>query len=260
MRFVKGDLSFLQKRALLCYYSMLRMLDLARQKLLIIAPHPDDEVIGAGGLMAKIKRLGGKLYVLYLTVGDTLDFSKRGQSTMREREKEIERVAKFLKFDDYHIAFPGNDHHLRLDVLGQKNLMQVVERESSVSLQKVKPSIIAFPHLSSYNQDHRITAKAVHAALRPAPNGPKHLVDTVLSYEEAADTWTMENVPQPNCFVPLTEEEVKIKMHALGLYKTQFRNAPNLRSPEVLLALATLRGAQCGREKAEGFIAYRTII
>ena len=120
-------------------------MELAKQTLLVIAPHPDDEILGCGGLIKKIKDAGGKVYVLFLTVGDTHDFSNKGLSTGKERQKEIEKVAKFLKFDDYYLAFGGNDHHLKLDLWGQKALMDMIERGSSVSLEKVKPTIVAFP-------------------------------------------------------------------------------------------------------------------
>lgn len=236
------------------------MFSLTRERLLVIAPHPDDEVIGAGGLIAKVKRLGGKVYILYLTIGDTQDFTKKGISQLSQRQRELEKVAKFLQFDDYDIAFEGNDYHLRLDVLGQKALIDVIERESNVSIEKVKPSIVAFPRSISYNQDHKAGAEAAHAALRPAPNHHKHFVPTVLSYEEAADMWTTQRMSALNVFVPLTQSELKTKLAALALYSSQLRPFPNLRSKEALTALGRLRGAACGQEYAEGFLAHRILI
>ena len=85
------------------------MFKLKTQTLLVVAPHPDDEIIGCGGLINKIKENGGRVYVLYLTVGETRDFSKRGYSGLEERRKELEEVSKFLKFDGFDLAFEGND-------------------------------------------------------------------------------------------------------------------------------------------------------
>jgi len=234
------------------------MINLKNQRLLVIAPHPDDEVIGCGGLIAKIKNAGGKVYVLYLTVGDTRDFTKKGLSTAKERVAEIQKVARFLKLDKYDIALLGNNYHLRLDVLGQKALMDIIERTSKVSIEKIKPTIVAFTSPNSYNQDHAIAAKATHAALRPAPAKAKHFVDTVLSYEESADQWALEESPNVNFFVPLSKAEVDKKMKALKLYKSQDRPAPNLRSLSVQKNLASLRGAQCGKSFAEAYICLRT--
>ena len=69
------------------------------KKILIISPHPDDEVFGCGGLIHRCKREGGEVYVLYLTVGTTKDFSAKGISTLDERMNEVEKVVKFLKID-----------------------------------------------------------------------------------------------------------------------------------------------------------------
>lgn len=231
-----------------------------KQKLLVIAPHPDDEVIGCGGLIAKIKDAGGRVYVLFLTVGDSRDFTAKGLSTAQERKREIEQVAKFLKFDNYDIAFPGNEYHLKLDILGQKALMDSIEKESKVSIEKVKPTIVAFTSPQSYNQDHRIAALAAHASCRPAPLRAKHFVETVLSYEEAVDQWTLENNLAVNLFLPLGKTEIDTKVKSLKLYKSQLRPAPNLRSPQAMVTLAKLRGHQSGTNFAEAFVSYRNLI
>jgi len=235
-------------------------MDFKKQKLLVIAPHPDDEVIGCGGLIAKIKEAGGSVFVLFLTVGDTRDFTKEGLSTAKERIAEIEAVAKFLKYDNWDMAFEGNDYHLRLDTLGQKALMDVIERKSKVSIEKVKPTIIAFPSQNSFNQDHRTAALATFAATRPTPTGSKHLAGMILEYEEPIDQWSLNKSSGINFFVPLTKREVDIKMKALRLYKSQDRPAPNLRSAAALTTLSKLRGAHSGNMFAEGFTSYRTII
>lgn len=235
------------------------MFRLAQQKLLVIAPHPDDEVIGCGGLIKKIKDENGKVYVLYMTVGDTKDFSKKGFSSSNERLKEINAVAKYLEVDGWDIAFSGNDYHLKLDTLGQKELMDKIERESKVSIEKIKPTIVAFPSPISYNQDHRIVAEAVHASLRPAPQSNRHILETVLIYEEPADSWTLKSGFEPNLFVSLTNDQLNAKITALKLYKSQLRSAPNLRSPEILKVMAEARGALCGYQLAEGYRNIRII-
>jgi len=235
------------------------MVDLKKQKLLVIAPHPDDEVLGCGSLIKKIKDAGGKVYVLFLTVGDTKDFTKEGLSTAKERKKEIKKAAEFLKIDNYQLAFEGNNYHLKLDLLGQKQLMDLIERESIVSIEKVKPTIVAFPSPYSYNQDHRVTAVATHAALRPVPNNDKHFVPTVLSYEEPADSWELQKRPEPNFFLQLSKKELETKLTALKIHKSQLRTFPSPRSTEALKALAMVRGSQSGCQFAEAFFLYRDI-
>ncbi len=235
------------------------MLDFRKQKLLVIAPHPDDEVVGCGGLIKRIKDEGGKVYVLFLTVGDTKDFSKKGISFGKEREKEIESVARFLKFNDYRIAFKGNNYHLKLDILGQKALMDVIERDCPVAIEIVKPTIVAFPSPFSYNQDHRIAAAAAHASLRSAPKDDKHFVPLVLSYEEPSDGWTFHSQPELNFFVELDEKDIIVKQKAMQLYASQDRINNNPRSIEILKNLSELRGSQIGAKQAEAFFAHRII-
>lgn len=233
------------------------MVRLTGQKLLVIAPHPDDEVIGCGGLIKKIKDSGGQVYVLYMTVGDTKDFSKKGFSSTDERLKEIKKVVKLLKIDGWDMAFLGNDYHLKLDLLGQKALMDKIERESKVSIEKIKPTVVAYPSPTSYNQDHRLVAQASHASLRPAPD--KHTVETVLIYEEPADSWTFKRSFEPNFFVSLTNDQLNAKIRALKLYRSQLRSAPNLRSSQILKVWAKQRGALCGSQLAEGYRILRAI-
>ena len=236
------------------------MISLIKQRLLIIAPHPDDEIIGCGGLIQKIKEGGGKVYILFLTVGDTKDFSKKGISNSSTRKKEIEKVAKFLKYDNYDIALEDKQFHLKLDILGQKKLMDVIERESSVSIEEIRPTILALPFSSSYNQDHRAAALASHAACRPAAPFDKHFIPTVLSYEEPADLWNISAPNSLSIFVTFTRKELDIKIKAMKLYTSQNRPFPNLRSLKTLELVASLRGSQIGSAYAEGFGIHRLVL
>lgn len=225
----------------------------------MIAPHPDDEIIGCAGLIQRVKSLGGKIYILFLTVGDTVEFSKNGNSTKKQRLQEITEVANLLGYDDYHIAFPGNGHHLQLDTIGQKKIMNTIERLSPISIEQSKPDIISFPSINSYNQDHRIAARAAHACVRPASATDKFLVPIVLSYEELADQWALQNNLHSNTFIKLTEQEIVKKQKAMKLYKSQVRNGASPRSIRALKTLAHMRGFLAGARAAETFYCHRFI-
>ena len=227
------------------------------QRLLIVSPHPDDEILGCGGLIKRIKDQGGKVYVLFLTVGDTQEYSKRGISNGHERISEIEKVAKFLKYDDYQILFEGNTFHLRLDSIPQIELISKIEE----SLNRIKPTIIAFPQFQDYNQDHRTTAQAVITATRPAPPEFKSFQPLVLAYESVSvASWAQGQIDNPNFFVKLSEDELSFKLKALGMYKSQVRKGAHPRSLKSLGNLARYRGVQCGVEAAEAYICYRNLI
>jgi N-acetylglucosamine malate deacetylase 1 len=228
-------------------------------KLLIIAPHPDDEVIGNGGLIQKVKSEGGKVFVIFMTLADTPDFTKAGLSTLKEREREIKKAASFLKYDDYEIVFKGEDFHLKLDKLGQLEIANVIERKSSLSLEKIKPTIVSFPEYTSYNQDHRVCAYATHSALRNSSKD-KYFVKTAISYEEAADGWSLTPKSYPNFYITLTEKEIKNKFKALKLYKSQWRLFPSSRSEDTLYALAKLRGSESMNSFAEAFTIHREVL
>ncbi|OGY21951.1 MAG: hypothetical protein A2126_00955 [Candidatus Woykebacteria bacterium GWB1_45_5] len=233
------------------------MLNLTKKTLLIIAPHPDDEIIGCGGLISKIKSLGGKVYVLYLTVGTTSDFSKRGVSTEFERVEEIKKVSSFLKLDGWRIAFPGDLYHLQLDRLGQKQIIHEIERGEKISLELLKPDIVAFPCLGDYNQDHSAAARATFSACRPASEADKFVPDLILSYEAPMGFWSLETNSNPNFFVKLTARELGDKIKAVSLYKSQMRGTGYPRSREVLESLAAVRGSIIGTEFAEGFYCHK---
>lgn len=236
------------------------MFNFRGKKLLVISPHPDDEIIGCAGLIQRVKQEGGQVFLLFFTVADTKDFSASGLSTEAERKDEIQKVADLFGYDAFDVAFPGDKYHLQLDTVSQKNLINSIERESKVSLEKIKPDIIAFPTESSYNQDHRAVAKATIAALRPAPSKFKHLPPLTLIYEEPADNWSNISKSSPNFFIPLTEEMINKKEQGLRLYSSQYRESPSIRSAEAINALAILRGAECGQKYAEAFFTGRVII
>ena len=233
------------------------MLDLRKKSLMVVAPHPDDEILGCGGLIGKIKSAGGKVYVLYLTVGTTKEFTKRGLSTEDERTDEIKKVANFLKYDGWRIAFPGDQYHLQLDRLSQKQIIHEIEQGDKISLEIIKPDIVAFPSHNDYNQDHNAAAKATFSASRPVPRQNKFVPDIVLSYEAPMDFWSLEKPNQINFMVELTDRQVNNKTKAMTLYKSQTRGKGHTRNPEVLKSLATVRGTTLGVNFAEGYYCHK---
>lgn len=236
------------------------MLNLRGQRLLVVAPHPDDEVLGCGGLIKRIKDEGGKVFILFLTVGNTKDYSKIGSSSIQERIKEIEKVASFLKYDDYRIAFRGDEFHLKLDQMPKKDLISEIENGQRISLNKIKPTIVATPQHHDYNQDHNVCAQAVLAATRPLPDELKPLQRTVLGFESVptADWWnTPHNV---NFFIQLSDTDLEAKLTALEIYQSQLRNGYHPRSLRSMKTLAYFRGMQIGNVAAEAFYCYRHIV
>src|SRR5699024_5212280 len=150
------------------------MTDWSQERILVFAPHPDDETLGCGGLMGKAKSAGAEVFVQFLTVGDTADQSPRGFSTAQERYTQIKRDSNHFRWDDALMARPGDTDHLRLDTLPRVELNQLIERESPLSISNLRPTVVIAPHRTSYNHDHQVTAEAVHTALRPSNARLRH--------------------------------------------------------------------------------------
>lgn len=232
-------------------------IDWSRERILIFAPHPDDETLGCGGLMSKAKAAGAEVYVQFITVGDTTDISVKGFSTANERFAEIKKVADHFRWNDWNIAFPGDEYHLKLDALPRFELANAIEQHSPLAIAKLQPTVVLAPHRTSYNQDHQATAEAVHTALRPSNTELRHHPRLVLAYEEAADQWRYGDAPSPNLVVRLEETDLAAKVSAMRLYGTQIHDHPHTRSELTLRSLAVLRGMQGGTALAEGYHVMR---
>ena len=228
-------------------------------RMLIIAPHPDDEIIGCGGLIARAKRSGMQVFVLFGTVADTEDYSERGFSSCAERKCEIAKVAAFMAFDDYDILLEGGQYHLRLDLASQRDLITLLDSGSSLSLQSLQPDVVLLPQPTSYNQDHRAWSHAALTALRPCGTGFRHQPRWVLAYEEWSDQWpgTASAPNIPSVSVELAPQAVERKLDALRLYSSQCRDRPDPRSCHTLSAQAVARGSQFGYHAAEAFACLR---
>ena len=237
------------------------MFELRSKRVLVIAPHPDDEVFGCGGLIYRLKEHGSAVHVLFLTVGTTADFSARGRSTAAERLAEVERVSGALRFDSHHVAFPGDEYHLRLDALPRRDLVHAIERGCALSLERLKPDIVLAPSSSDYNQDHQAAYEATMTALRPGAPEHKAFPPVVLTYELPYQAWSVNDTqPAPNLLVPLDADALRAKLGALELYRSQLKslNGPvSLRGAE---RLARYRGLLCGAEAAEAFHVKRVVV
>ncbi len=238
------------------------MLALKDHRILIVAPHPDDEVLGCGGLMYQCKKQGGEVYVLFLTVGSTKDFSNDGSNSYTgERMQEIEKVMKFLEVDGYRMAFPGDQYHLQLDKIPQRDLINEIERGKGVSMETVKPTIICSPMVNDYNQDHRAASTALATACRPKPHDLRSTPTMLLQYELAPSTWTTTpDAVGMNLFLDLDNDALNSKIAAMNLYKSQIKHEKSGLSPYGIQTLAQMRGIQSGYEYAEAYFAKRILI
>lgn len=227
------------------------------KRAIVIAPHADDEVLGAGGLIALLAEAGWEVYVGYLTISGYPSAAKGDHPDADTREQEVRDALAILgAVGDYRVLFRGEDKHLRLDTVAQADLITFIEE----GIRTVRPSLLVMPCRGHYHQDHRATAEACVAAMRPAPHGARPLVPLVLAYGHAHGGWggTGYNF-HPSVFVDITDV-MERKIQALAAYVTQLCDPPHARSLQALKDQAGMWGAFAGVSYAEPFECLRLLL
>ena len=226
-------------------------------KVLVVAAHPDDEVLGCGGAIAKHTQQGDIVHVLIMAEGAT---SRTLQRDRDKVENELSALAvaaqqasdilgvQSLKLHD----FPDN----RMDSCDLLDVIKVIENKIS----KYQPDIIYTHHGGDVNIDHSLIHKAVVTATRPIP---EQIVKTLLFFEIASSTeWQTPGsaLPfTPNWFVDISET-LNLKIKALTAYESEMHLFPHARSLTALENLARWRGANVGVEAAEAFVLGRNLV
>jgi len=218
-------------------------------KILVIAPHPDDEVLGCGGTIAKHTQQGAEVYLCIVTKGYTPDWS---EEFLKKRPKEIKKAGALLGIKKtYFLDFPT----VKLDTIPQKQLNDSIAQV----VDEVKPEVVYIPHRGDINKDHRLVFEAAMVAVRPKPGST---VTRVLSYETLSETeWGVlsgDNAFIPNVYIDISET-LEIKLKAMSAYQSELKEYPHPRSLEAISALAKTRGASIGVKAAEAFILVREI-
>ena len=225
-------------------------------KSLIIAAHPDDEVLGCGGSMAKWSNNGHEVHVLIMAEGATSRDSNRNRENRKddlsELEKSAKEASKVLGIKSIELMdYPDN----RMDSVDLLDVVKIIESY----IEKIKPDVVVTHHSGDLNIDHQIVNKAVMTACRPQP---ENTVKRILSFEVPSSTeWqstTINNSFIPNWFEDISDT-LNLKLKALEAYKSEMREWPHARSIKAVEHLAKWRGATVGCEAAEAFMLIREV-
>jgi len=218
--------------------------------VLVVAAHTDDEVLGCGATIAKHVAAGDRVYTCFMTDGVS-SRPESGSDAARQRESAADQAGKILGVKE-RFGFDFRDN--QLDTASMLEIVQAIE---SV-VEKVKPEVVYTHFQNDLNIDHQLTHQAVLTACRPQISCS---VIEIYAFEVLSSTeWQGSSHPgfQPNVIVDVAEY-FETKLRALRCYDAEMRAHPHSRSYKTVEALALLRGATHGFEKAEAFQLVRVL-
>lgn len=218
-------------------------------KIIIFAPHPDDEIIGVGGTIAKRTSMGDDVYVCVVTKGYeplfSAEFIDRGRRECLEADKLL-GVKNTIFLD-----FPST----MLDTIP---MYEINEKILGI-VNEIKPDEVYIPHKGDMHIDHRIVAESVMVAVRPRGD---YYPKRVYAYETLSETgWNMPSVD--NEFIPTMYVDITVfldkKLRAMQKYRSQLQDFPNTRSLKAIESLSYFRGSTVSVKSAEAFSLIREV-
>ena len=226
------------------------------KRILVVAAHPDDEILGCGGTIARHADAGDQVQVLIAAEGAT---SRQEHRDRRQASEELSALALAAQTAGLILGAAGVElldlPDNRLDSLDRLDLIKRIEQ----NIDRHQPEVVYVHHAGDVNVDHRRLHEAVVTACRPTPS---HQVRRLLSFEVASSSeWQPPgSAPafQPNWFIDISAQWQR-KREALMAYASEMRPWPHARSVEALEHLARWRGAQVGVEAAEAFCLLRQL-
>lgn len=215
-------------------------------KILVFAPHNDDEVLGVGGTIAKYAEDGHEVYVCEVTSG-------KDQKRLANIKNEALSAHKVLGVKETYF--------LELPVVGLADI-PTKELNTAVNnvVQKIQPDIAFIPHKGDMHVDHKMVAESAMVALRPV-NSPQ--LKAIYAYETLSETeWNIpsaDNIFVPNVWIDITNTIDK-KLGSMKCYQSQLYEFPHPRSLEAIDSLSKLRGSTICVRHAESFMLIRSIL
>lgn len=223
--------------------------------ILVVAAHPDDEILGVGATIAKRVAEGDTAYALILGEGQTSRWDRRESAStdvVASLHEDSIKAAKIIGFQDtYFENLPDN----RFDSIDLLDVIKLIEKY----IKKIRPDIVYTHHANDLNIDHRITCEAVITATRPIGN---YSVREIYEFETVSSTeWNFGNKEKafyPNVFVDINEY-FNIKCAAMKEYQSELCEFPHPRSLDMLKYCAKRWGGVIGKNYVEAFELIRKI-
>lgn len=228
-----------------------------KERVLVVAAHPDDEVLGCGGTIARYRDSGAAVRVLFLAEGVTARFEQHQFNdpkvvawSRRRNENALKALARLgMAADD---VFLGSRPCCRLDQVALIDLTKEIERH----IRDFRPTRIFSHATDDPNVDHGLAHRALLPAIRPLTG---NYLKAAFAFEVLSSTeWNPLKPFAPTNFIDISQT-IDRKVRAMADYDDEMLPSPHPRSPESLLALARYRGVQAGLAFAEGFALIRGI-
>jgi LmbE family N-acetylglucosaminyl deacetylase len=223
--------------------------------VLVLAAHPDDEILGCGGTITRLARDKRDVYIAILGEGLTSRYDRRESAdpgALNELQSRAEQAAKIVGAKDIFLYGLADNRFDSLDLL---DVVKIVEE----LIKKVSPIVIYTHHGGDLNIDHRVINRAVLTATRPVNGQP---VREVYAFEVPSSTeWSFqrfEPVFRPNYFVDISDT-LETKLEAMASYQSEIQPFPHPRSPQALRVIAQRWGTVVGCAAAESFELIRAM-
>lgn len=220
-------------------------------KILVVAPHPDDETLGCGGTIIKHKKMGDKVYWLIVTcISEEFGFP---ENRVRLRNEEINQILKIYDFNSvYKLQLPTT----KLDEIPLGEMIASVGKIFKL----IEPEVVYIPYRGDVHSDHKVVFDVVVSCTKWFRYNS---IRRVLAYETLSETNFSINPDnlgfRPNVFVDISNYLEK-KIKALNMYEGEIGEFPFPRSEQAVRSLAHLRGAAAGCNAAEAFMLLKEII
>jgi LmbE family N-acetylglucosaminyl deacetylase len=227
-----------------------RMLSDVFGRTLVIAPHADDEVLGAGGTIARLASEGAEVRIVIVTEGKPPHYASEAVSRVREEARRAHSILGVGRTD--WMGFPAAGLAETAVSVLNRSLFEIVSAYS--------PQTLLLPFVGDMHVDHQIVFTSALVAARPHQEQYPRLI---LAYETLSETnWNAAYVTPsfiPHVFIDI-EEHLETKLEAMSAFQSQLRPTPHERAIETLRALATLRGATVFSRAAEAFVMVRQVL
>ena len=212
-------------------------------RVVVVAPHNDDEILGVGGTMAKLAGQGHEVIVCEVTAGD-----------LKDEQVQLQKKEAITS----HELIGVKTHFMNLPVVGLREMkMSELNAIFLKTMRLLKPDIVFLPHKGDIHIDHRMTIEAAMVALRPVAFPD---LTALYAYETLSESeWnipSLDNAFVPTAFSDITNE-MDIKIAAMKCHSSQLCEYPHPRSLEAIKALAMHRGSSICKKYAEAFMVIR---